>query len=352
MAYLVLSNGQVFEGTRIGAARDSIGELVFTTSMVGYLETLTDPAYAGQIVMQTFPLIGNYGVIEEDFEGDCALNGYIARSVCDTPSNFRSQYALERFLREHDVPGICGVDTRELTRILREQGTMNAMICDEIPASLDGIGAYEIKNVVPSVSDRETRVYEAQTEEEYRVTVIDYGVKRSLIAAFTERGCRVTVVPHNTTAEQILADAPDAVILSDGPGDPSDNKDEIAQAAKLIGTIPVLGIGLGHQIAALALGGTCEKLIYGHRGGNQPVREIGGSRTYITSQNHGYVVDAESLSHVGIERFANANDGTCEGMEYPAKMCMTLQFAPDTLGGGHSTAFLYDRFLGMIHKNQ
>ncbi len=348
MAYLVLANGTVFEGNRVGAAVDQIGELVFSTGMVGYLETLTDPAYAGQIIVGTFPLSGNYGVIEEDFEGECALHGFVARSVSETPSNFRSQYPLAKLLSDKGIPAICDVDTRELVRILREEGTMNAMICDEIPATLDGIRAFEIKNVVAAVSTKEPTVYPAVGEKQYSVTLIDYGTKRSLVKTFCARGCEVTVVPYNTCAEAILATAPDAVVLSGGPGDPSELEAEVAELAKLIGNVPVFGVGLGHQLAALAMGGTVEKLLYGHRGGNQPVREIGGTRTYITNQNHGYTVDAESLSSVAVECFANANDGTNEGLEYPGKKCFTLQFTPDTLGGAHSTAHLYDRFFALL----
>lgn len=350
MAYLVLNNGMVFEGTRFGAAVDQIGELVFHTGMVGYLETLTDPAFAGQILVGTFPLSGNYGVIEEDFDGIPALHGFVVRSLCDTPSNFRSQYPLETFLCDHGIPAICDVDTRELVRVLREEGTMNAMICDEIPASMDAIHQYEVKHVVEKVSAKETKVYPSVGETKYHVTLIDYGSQKSFISAFCAHGCEVAVVPHTAKAENILADSPDAVVLSGGPGDPTELTDEIAELKKIIGAVPVFGVGLGHQLAALALGGKIEKLPYGHRGGNQPVREIGGTRTYITSQNHGYAVLAESLSHVGIERFANANDGTNEGMEYPAEKCFTLQFTPDTLGGAHSTAFLYDRFFEMLAR--
>ncbi|MBQ7983666.1 MAG: carbamoyl phosphate synthase small subunit [Clostridia bacterium] len=350
MAYLVLSNGMVFEGKRIGAAGDSVGELVFHTGVVGYLETLTDPAYAGQMIVQTFPLIGNYGVIEEDFEGKSALRGYIVRSLCDTPSNFRSEYELNTFLVNNNIPGICDVDTRELTRVLREEGSMNAMICDEIPASLDAVREYRITGVVAAVSAKESAEYPADGEEKYRVTLMDFGTKKSVIKTLCSRGCKVTVVPYDTAAETVLAQKPDAIVLSDGPGNPEELETCIAEIAKIIGEVPVFSLGLGHQLAALALGGRVERQLHGHHGGNQPVREIGGTRTYITSQNHNYVVDAESLSHVGIERFANANDGTCEGMEYPAKKCFTLQFTPDTLGGTHSTAFLYDRFFAMIQK--
>ena len=350
MAYLVLSNGMVFEGKRVGAAVDSVGELVFSTSVVGYLETITDPAYAGQILVGTFPLSGNYGVIESDFEGECALKGFVARAISETPSNFRSQYDLGTYFTEHGIPAIVDIDTRELTRVLREEGTMNAMICDEIPATMDGIRAYRVSGVVAAVSAKESAVYPAKGEEKYRVTLIDYGTKKSLIDTLCAGGCTVKVVPYNTAAESILADGLDGVVLSGGPGDPCENTECIEELKKIIGAVPVFAVGLGHQLTALALGGRIEHHPYGHRGGNQPVREIGGTRTYITSQNHSYIVDAESLSHVGVERFANANDGTCEGMEYPTKKCFTLQFTPDTLGGAHSTAFLYQRFYEMLEK--
>lgn len=351
-AYLVLSNGRIFEGQSIGAERDSVGELVFTTGMVGYLETLTDPSYAGQIVTQTFPLIGNYGVIEPDFEGETAVKGYIVRELCDTPSNFRSEYALEQFLREHNIPGLCGVDTRELTRIIREEGVMNAKICMEKPEGVDeAISGYLVSGVVAEVSCKEKGVYPAIGETKYRVTLLDYGAKRNIIRSLQERGCEVTVVPQNTPAAEILAAAPDGIMLSNGPGDPAENIACIAQIRQLIGKIPVFGICLGHQLTALAMGGKTMKLKYGHRGANQPVKEVNGTRTFITSQNHGYAVVAESLKGVGRETFVNANDGSCEGMEYPGKNCFTVQFHPEACAGPKDTAFLFDRFLDMMGGN-
>jgi len=197
-AYLVLSNGQVFEGTKIGADTESVGEVVFTTGMVGYLETLTDPSYAGQIVVQTFPLIGNYGVIPQDFEGKCAVKGYIVRELCDLPSNFRSEYALDAFLKAQNVCGICGIDTRYLTRILREQGVMNGKICDTVPADLAEIQAYGVSGVVAAVSAKETQVYPADGEERYRVALVDYGAKRNIIRCLQKRGCTVIAYPHHT----------------------------------------------------------------------------------------------------------------------------------------------------------
>ncbi len=348
MSYLVLSNGAVFEGRRIGANGDSIGELVFTTGVVGYLETLTDPSYAGQIVMQTFPLIGNYGVIEEDFEGACAVKGYVVRELCDTPSNFRAEYELDRFLKDRGVPGICGVDTRQLTRIIREEGVMNAIICDEIPADQAAVQSYRVQGVVPAVSCKEPQFYPATAPKKYNITLIDYGEKRGILRALRARGCDVTVVPHDTTAEAILNSGADGVMLSNGPGDPKENTFEIAQIKQLIGKIPVFGICLGHQLTALAMGGDTVKLRYGHRGANQPVKDLFGTRTYITSQNHGYAVVAESLGDKGVVSFINANDGSVEGVQYPERKCFTVQFHPEACAGPIDTGFLFDRFLALI----
>ena len=348
MAYLVLSNGMAFEGTRIGAPGNTVGELVFTTGVVGYLETLTDPSYAGQIVMQTFPLIGNYGVIEADFEGEPALKGYVVRELCTTPSNFRSQYALDRFLKDRGIPGIAGVDTRRLTRILRCEGVMNAAICDTILADLTVIRSYRIESPVAAVSCKTPQVFPAEGETKYRITLIDYGEKRNIVRSLQQRGCEVTVVPHDTTAEAILQSGADGVMLSNGPGDPKDNVFEIEQVRRLIGRIPVFGICLGHQLAALALGGNTVKLPYGHRGANQPVRDCSGHRTYITTQNHGYAVAADSLGEQAVVTYVNANDNSVEGVRYPSKRCFTVQFHPEACAGPNDTGFLFDRFLAMI----
>ncbi len=275
--YLVLQDGQVFEGFRFGGPADAVGELVFTTGMCGYLETLTDPSYAGQIVMQTYPLIGNYGIIPEDFEGACCVRGYVVREWCEEPSNFRCQGDLDAFLRDRGVPGLWGVDTRELQK----------------------------------------------------------------------RGCTVTVLPAQTSAEEVLAAKPDGVMLSNGPGDPAENVYQIEQIKKLLGKVPLFGICLGHQLTALAVGGGTYKLKYGHRGVNQPVRDLDGVRTYITSQNHGYAVDGTSLP-VGKVRFINANDGTCEGIDYPDLRAFTVQFHPEACTGPKDTSFLFDQFVALM----
>lgn len=345
--YLILQDGQVFEGVRFGAETDTVGELVFTTGMCGYVETLTDPSYAGQIVMQTYPLIGNYGIIREDFEGACCVKGYVVREYCDTPSNFRTDCDLDTYLKEQGVPGLCGVDTRELTRIIREHGVMNAAICDEIPADLTPIKTYAITGVVEAVSCKEPDRYPAEGEECFRVSLIDYGAKRNIVRELQKRGCTVTVLPASTSAEEILAAGPDGVMLSNGPGDPAENTYQIEQIRKLLGRVPMFGICLGHQLTALAAGGSTYKLKYGHRGVNQPVRDLNGVRTYITSQNHGYAVDGDTVK-LGKVRFVNANDGTCEGIDYPELKAFTVQFHPEACTGPKDTSFLFDRFVELM----
>ena len=346
--YLVLENGQVITGEAIGAEAEGLGELVFTTGMTGYLETLTDPSYAGQIIMQTFPLIGNYGVIPADFEGACLARGYVVRELCPTPSNFRSEYPLDRFLKEHGVPGVSGVDTRALTRLIREHGVMNALICDEVPADLGELRAYAVRGEVREASCREAYTVPAEGEERFHAALMDYGAKHHIVENLSARGCRVTVLPHDTSAEDVLALRPDGLMLSNGPGDPKENVFEIAQLKKLMGRLPVFGICLGHQLAALALGGETVKLKYGHRGANQPVKDLETGRCFITSQNHGYAVLSESVAGVGRLRFVNANDRSCEGMDYPAMRCFTVQFHPEASAGPHDTGFLFDRFVAMM----
>ena len=345
--YLVLQDGRVFEGVRFGANADTIGELVFTTGMCGYIETLTDPSYAGQIVMQTYPLIGNYGIIREDFEGNCCVKGYVVREYCDAPSNFRTDCDLDTYLKEQNVPGLYGVDTRELTRIIREHGVMNATICDEVPADLKPVETYAVVGVVEAVTCKEPTVHPAVGEEMFKVSLLDYGAKNNIIRELQKRGCTVTVLPATTSAEDILTSDPDGVMLSNGPGDPAENVYQIEQIKKLLGKVPMFGICLGHQLTALAAGGRTYKLKYGHRGVNQPVRDVSGVRTFITSQNHGYAVDSDSIQ-TGRLRFANANDGTCEGIDYPGLKAFTVQFHPEACTGPKDTSFLFDRFVELM----
>lgn len=346
-AYLILEDGTVFEGKGFGAAGGSIGELVFTTGVVGYIETLTDPSYYGQIVLQTFPLIGNYGIIEADFEGKCCIKGYVVREWCDTPSNFRSQYDLDTFLKNQGVPGIYGVDTRQITRIIREKGVMNAIITDTLPADLTPVKNYRITDAVLSVTRSEPAVFPAKGEEKHRVVLMDFGAKRYIVRELQKRGCTVTAVPASTSAKEILAMKPDGVMLTNGPGDPAENTAIIQEIAVLFGQVPLFGICLGHQLMALSQGGKTVKLKYGHRGGNQPAKEIGGQRTYITSQNHGYAVVSDSVG-TGRPSFYNANDNTCEGMDYKGLNAFSVQFHPEAHSGPRDTSFLFDRFMDMM----
>ena len=344
--YLVLQDGQVFEGARFGAETDSVGELVFTTGMCGYLETLTDPSYAGQIVTQTFPMIGNYGVIPQDFEGKTHVRGYIVRECCGEPSNFRCEGTLDAFLKERGIPGLSGVDTRYLTRILRENGVLNAMICDEVPEDMSALAAYRVADAVAEVTCAAPETWAAEGEKRFRVALLDYGMKRNILRELRKRGCEVTVYPAGTAAETVLAGGYDGVMLSNGPGDPADDTYQIEQIRKLLGTVPLFGICLGHQLTALAAGGGTYELKFGHRGVNQPVRETGGARTYITSQNHGYAV-AEGVPG-GRVSFVNANDGTCEGVDYPEARAFTVQFHPEACAGPRDTSFLFDRFTALM----
>ncbi|MCI8329250.1 MAG: glutamine-hydrolyzing carbamoyl-phosphate synthase small subunit [Oscillibacter sp.] len=345
--YLVLAGGQVFEGLRFGGEEGAVGELVFTTGMSGYVETLTDPSYAGQIVMQTYPLIGNYGIIPADFEGACCIRGYVVREWCENPSNFRCGGNLDGFLKERGIPGLCGVDTRQLTRIIRESGVMNACICDQVPSDLSPVRDYAVAGVVAAVSRKAPAVFPAEGEARFHVALLDYGAKNNIIRELQKRGCEVTVLPASASAADVLARNPDGVMLSNGPGDPAENVYQIEQIQKILGKIPLFGICLGHQLTALAAGGTTYKLKYGHRGVNQPVRDLGGLRTYITSQNHGYAVDGASVK-TGRVSFANANDATCEGIDYPGLRAFTVQFHPEARGGPQDTAFLFDRFVDLM----
>ena len=345
--YLILEDGTVFEGKAFGADTPAVGELVFTTGMCGYIETLTDESYFGQIVLQTFPLIGNYGIIEEDFEGECSIKAYAVREVCENPSNFRCRKTLDAFLKEKGIPGICGIDTRAVTKRIREKGAMNAAVADEIPADFGFIKSYKIENAVENVTCKQSTVYNESGK--YHAALIDYGAKRNIIRELVKRGCKVTVLPADTPAEDILKLNPDGVMLSNGPGDPADNTYQINEIKKLAGNVPIFGICLGHQLLSLALGARTEKLKYGHRGVNQPVKEVNGARTYITSQNHGYAVVSDSVKKGEIS-FINANDGTCEGINYPDIKAFSVQFHPEACSGPHDTAFLFDRFIKLMEE--
>lgn len=348
--YICLADGQIFEGKRFGASGEITGELVFTTGMGGYIETLTDPSYFGQIVMQTFPLIGNYGFIDEDTESTKSyVSAYIVREYCKEPSNFRCGKTLDDYLKENNIIGVYDVDTREITKIIRESGVMNAVICsDPRKADFDKIKEYKITDAVKSTSVEKPCLVPSKNHK-YNVVLIDYGKKDNIPRELAKRGCNVAVVPYNTKAEDILKLNPDGIMLSNGPGDPSDNEECIDELKKLIGKVPIFGICLGHQLLALAMGGKTIKLKYGHRGVNQPVKNLKTGRTYISSQNHGYAVINEDIEKAGgVISYVNANDGTNEGVDYPDKKAFSVQFHPEACSGPHDTRFLFDRFIDMI----
>ncbi len=344
--YVTLQNGKVFEGVSFGAERETVGELVFTTGMTGYLETLTDPSYFGQIVTQTFPLIGNYGVIPADFESEkCWVSAYIVREKCDAPSNFRSETTLENYLKGQGIPAVYGIDTRELTRIVREAGVMNAAITFRPFHDFETLAAYRVTGAVGATTVKAP--YASGKEGGPHVVLYDFGAKRNIERELVRRGCRVTVVPAFYTAEETLALRPDGIMLSNGPGDPADNPEIIANLAKLAGKKPIFGICLGHQLFALAMGGQTRKMKYGHRGSNQPVKEVKTGRVFISSQNHGYEVVSDCLK-CGTLSFVNGNDGTCEGVDYPELNAFTVQFHPEACSGPHDANFLFDTFLARM----
>jgi carbamoyl-phosphate synthase small subunit len=350
-AYLILEDGTVFTGTSIGSARDMISEIVFNTSMTGYLEVLTDPSYAGQAVVMTYPLIGNYGITPDMESGRSWVDGYIVRELSRVPSNFRCEGTIQDFLKEQDIPGIAGIDTRALTKILREKGTMNGMITtnrnynkEEIITRLK---EYKAKDVVVRVSCKEPYTLKGTGK---RVALLDLGAKNNIAASLNRRGCEVTVYPAQTTAEEIISSEPDGIMLSNGPGDPADCTSIIEEIKKLYHTdIPIFAICLGHQLMALATGASTHKLKYGHRGGNHPVKDLETGRVYISSQNHGYVVDTDSVDpKVAVPAFINVNDGTNEGLSYVGKKIFTVQFHPEACPGPQDSGYLFDRFIEMM----
>lgn len=349
--YLTLQNGKQFVGKRFGADGDIVGELVFTTGMTGYLETLTDPSYYGQIVTQTFPLIGNYGIIPQDAESDKpVVRAYIVREKCDEPSNFRSEGTLDDYLKKNNVIGLYGIDTRELTKIVREAGVMNASITSKPVKDFSALNSYKIVNAVNSVTSKEVEYF--GDEKGYRVVVWDFGAKRNIIRSLIKRGCYCIKVPAFYTAEQILALNPDGLMLTNGPGDPAENTGIIENLKKLAGKLPIFGICLGHQLFALAMGGKTRKMKYGHRGANQPVKFLETGRVFITCQNHGYEVISSSLEGKGALSFVNANDNTCEGFDYPDINAYTVQFHPEACGGPHDAAFLFEKFIKNMKESK
>lgn len=351
-AFLILEDGHVFTGTAIGADKEIISEIVFNTSMTGYLEVLTDPSYAGQAVVMTYPLIGNYGICYEDMESKRPWpDGYIVRELSRMPSNFRSQGTIQEFLEKNEIPGICGIDTRALTQLLREKGTMNGMITRredfDLEEILPKLKAYSPTGVVMATTCKEREVLPG---DGYKVALLDLGAKKNIGDSLHKRGCEVTIYPADTKAEDILAANPDGIMLSNGPGDPKECTEIIKEIKKLYDSnVPIFAICLGHQLMALANGLDTHKMKYGHRGGNHPVKDLKTGRVYITSQNHGYVVDTDKLDpKVAVPAFVNVNDGTNEGLSYTGKNIFTVQYHPEACPGPQDSAYLFDRFLDMM----
>lgn len=351
-AFLILEDGTVFAGTSIGSPREVVSEIVFNTSMTGYLEVLTDPSYAGQAVVMTYPLIGNYGICYKDMESERPwLDAFIVRELSRIPSNFRSEDTIQNFLLKYDIPGIAGIDTRALTKILREKGTMNGCITTnehyQLEEILPRLAAYTTGKVVEKVTCREKYVLKGDGP---RVALLDLGTKRNIARCLNQRGCEVRVYPALTKAEEILAAKPDGIMLSNGPGDPKECAVIIEEIKKLYASdVPIFAICLGHQLMALANGADTYKMKYGHCGGNHPVRDLATGRVYISSQNHGYVVDAEHMDPaVAVPAFENVNDGTNEGLAYTGKNIFTIQFHPEASPGPLDSGYLFDRFMGMM----
>ena len=337
-AYLLLENGEVFAGEGFGAPGGRVGELVFTTGMTGCAESLTDPSYAGQLLCFTFPQLGNYGIARPDMES-CRVwpLAVIAREYCPEPSNFRSELSVDEFLRENGVPGLAGVDTRRITQLIREHGVMNAAVTPSEPTAelLERVRAYRVAGRVAAASvSAPVRI--ERPGAAFSVALMDYGYKKSIAESLLELGCSVTVYPHDTGAEEVLAAGHDGVMLSNGPGDPAENTYEIAQIAEMMGRVPLFGICLGHQMMALARGARTGKMRFGHRGANQPAKDLKTGRVYVTSQNHAEL------------RFVNVNDGSCEGLDYPGMKAFSLQFHPEAHGGPLDSRGMFGRFLEMM----
>lgn len=372
-ARLILSDGTEFVGYSLGTEGTVIGEIVFTTGMTGYLETLTDPSYFGQIVIQTFPLIGNYGVNQSDTESEKPwLSGYIIRDCCSMPSNFRSEKSIGKWLSDNNIVSIQGIDTRQLTKKIRENGVMNGAITTEENIDkedlLSRIQNFKIKDAVKTVSiSKNIRLSDSDFDyieglpkrfkgqkRKFKICLMDFGAKKNILKSLAERGADLVVVPYNTTAEQIKKINPDGIMLSNGPGDPMENTCVIENLKKIQELkIPIFGICLGHQLLALANGAKTEKLKYGHRGANQSVVDVQLGRTFVTTQNHGYAVIGDSISdEIGFVSHYNANDKTCEGIEYRKNPAFTVQFHPEACAGPQDTDYLFDRFFDLIDRNK
>jgi len=351
---LILESGEVFHGTGFGADVETTGEVVFNTGMTGYQELITDPSYYGQIVCMTYPLIGNYGINRDDFESiDPALKGLIVREVCDFPSNFRSQITLDEWLRNKKISGLAGVDTRRLTRTLRNKGVVKGKIVNQ-DADIEATIA-ELKSTTSEerpISKVSTIKAYASPNRGFKVILVDFGAKLGIVRELSDRKCNVTVVPHDITAEEILRFKPDGVMLSNGPGNPQDNPEAVKMVQGILGKVPLFGICMGHQLIALAAGAKTFKLKFGHRGGNHPVLDLERNTVTITSQNHGYAVDQESLKGTElIETHIALNDRTNEGLRHKTFPCFSVQYHPEASPGPEDANYLFDEFIELMEQS-
>ena len=356
-AHLVLEDGTVFSGRPFGAEEAAHGEVVFTTCMTGYQEALTDPSFAGQILVMTFPLQGNYGVNPFDVESRrVQVRGFVVREACDLPSHWRSEGTLHDYLAANGIPGIEGVDTRALTRRLRSAGVMMGTITREDPdqalARLRDLPRYEGHDFVSEVTAPEPFRWKDPERPERHVVVLDLGVKHNIMRMLAARGCRVTAVPCATSAEDILDLGPDGVVLSPGPGDPALLDYAVETAKGLAGRVPIFGICLGHQVLARAWGARSFKLKFGHRGANHPVQERATGRVSITAQNHGYAIDPDRLPSSVEVSHVHLNDGTCEGLRHKEHPIFTIQYHSEASPGPRDNAYLFDRFLELVEEGR
>ena len=354
---IVLPDGSEYPGCRFGAREDRVCELVFNTSMVGYQEIVSDPSYTGQLVVMTYPIIGNYGVTDEDYETKIpTIGGLVVREYNDIPSNFRYTKTLSEILEDYNIPGIEGIDTRKLTRAIRDEGSCKVLLTNlDVPAeeALERLNATELRHdQVPQVSCKK-RWYARTSNHRYTVVAVDCGIKLNIVRSLNQRGCNVTVVPYDTPARVIEDMEPDGVFLSNGPGDPEDVAPVIELVRQLRGKFPIFGICLGHQMVALAYGGQTYKLKFGHRGGNHPVKDLSTGKLEITSQNHSFAVDAESLQGTGLEvTHINLLDNTVEGLACPADRVFSVQYHPESAPGPQDSGYLFDRFIAMMEEGK
>jgi carbamoyl-phosphate synthase small subunit len=350
-ARLLLEDGTLFTGQGFGAEGGSVGEVVFNTGITGYQEVLSDPSYCGQIVTMTFPLIGNYGINRDDFESIRPyIHGFVVRRHETVPSNWRAQYTIDQLLKEYGIVGISDIDTRMLTRILRQHGTMKGILTtgnEREEELMERLGTTSLLR--DQVARTSTKSVFSSPGEKERIVLVDYGAKSGILRELTKRGCDVIVVPQDVTADEIHRLHPDGIQLSNGPGDPKDVPHAVETIRQLLGKYPIFGICLGHQLFALACGADTDKLKFGHRGGNHPVKELASGRCFITSQNHGYTVKEESVAVTDLEvTHINNNDKTIEGLKHKRYPAFSVQYHPEASPGPYDSSYLFDRFLEMI----